>query len=349
MMGGMPVRKRLWSRAVRPQVWSRAVRPHVWSRAAWAATVPVAGVAAARVVGFDRHPALSVANAGTHFVYLPAWGALAVGVRQRRPGLVAVAGAVAAAHVAWTAPELLGRRRAAGLDGTRFRLVTSNVWAHSPDSTPLGEELAGLAADVLLLQELTMDRLADLKATGLFDRFPYSFVDARPGSFGSGIWSRFPLDDGEGFEAGGPPMSRATLDIGGAKVQVFCVHAKAPMRRRWIRMWKTHLTALEGEFRAAYESGPVIMAGDYNSTWGHQPFRQLLAAGLRDAHVDVGRALATTWPRPSLFRIDHVLLSEGVEALAVRAGAGRSSDHRPVVADLLLPALPPLPPLPQVG
>ncbi len=374
--GGMPVARRLWTRA------------------AWAAALPTAGVAAARAVGFDRHPALCMANAGTHFVYLPAWGALAVGLRARRPGLTAVAGAVVAAHVAWTLPELRGRRRtgavagpgggggvlactnreigdsaqaswrgrgrrgpapgpglagAGGAGGARFRLVTSNVRAHSPDSTALGEELAALDADVLLLQELSIERLTDIKAAGAFDRYPYSFVDARPGSFGSGIWSKFPLEGGEGFEPGGPPRSRATIDVGGTKVRVFNVHAKAPVRRRWIGMWKSHLAALEGEFTAAFAQGPVILAGDFNSTLGHEPFRRLLAAGLRDAHVDVGRWLARTWPRPSLFRIDHVLLSEGVEAVSVREGVGRSSDHRPVVAELALAALPARPGLPQLG
>lgn len=329
------------------------VSERFWSRAAWTVTVPLAGVAAARLARFDRNPALSVTNAATHFVYLPAWGALAVGLKTRRRGLTAVAGAVSAAHVLWTAPELRRRRLApAALEGAaRLRLVTANVRCHSHDSTPLGEELARLDADILLLQELTTDRLADIKATGVFDRFAYSYVDARPGSFGGGIWSRFPLDDGETWDPGSPPMTRATIDIEGTKVRVFNVHAKAPMRRRWIGVWKQHLTALRGEFEAAFAAGPVILAGDFNSTWGHEPFRQLLAAGLRDSHVDVGRGLATTWPRgvplvPSLFRIDHVLLSEGLEAVAVRQGRGLSSDHRPVIADL---ALLPIPSLAELG
>lgn len=323
------------------------VSQRLWTRAAWTVTVPLAGAAAARVARFDRHPAMSMMNAGSHFVYLPAWGALAVGLKTRRRGLAAVAGSVAAAHAMWTAPELRRRRPAPGaLDGaTRFRLVTANVRCHSADSTPLGEELAGLDADVLLLQELTADRLADIKATGVFDRFAYSYVDSRHGSFGGGIWSRFPLDDGETWEPGGPPMTRATIDFEGTKVCVFNVHAKAPMRRRWIGVWKQHLTALRGEYEAAFAGGPVIMAGDFNSTWGHAPFRALLAAGLRDSHVDVGRGLTATWPRgvpflPALFRIDHVLLSEGVEAVAVRQGVGASSDHRPVIADLALLRLP---------
>ncbi|MGH9280107.1 MAG: hypothetical protein ACRD12_18660, partial [Acidimicrobiales bacterium] len=54
---------------------------------------------------------------------------------------------------------------------------------------------------------------------------------------------------------------------------------------------------------------------------------------------------ATTWPRggrviPPLFRIDHVLVSPQIGVLDARVGVGRSSDHRPVIADLVIPASP---------
>jgi endonuclease/exonuclease/phosphatase (EEP) superfamily protein YafD len=85
------------------------------------------------------------------------------------------------------------------------------------------------------------------------------------------------------------------------------------------------------------------MAGDYNATYGHAPFRRLLAVGLRDAHIEAGRGLATTWPvnnllLPPLFRLDHVLVSREFEVLAAREGRGPGTDHRPVVADLVLRA-----------
>lgn len=140
-------------------------------------------------------------------------------------------------------------------------------------------------------------------------------------------------------------MVRAVADVEGTPVRIFNIHCKAPMRRRWIPIWKEQL----GEMRAAVEASaePVIMAGDFNSTHGHAPFRRLLRGGLlRDAHVDAGRGLlATTWPRggrvvPPLFRIDHVLLTDGIEVVAVREGQGHGSDHRPVIADLAFPGRP---------
>ncbi|MGH9280380.1 MAG: endonuclease/exonuclease/phosphatase family protein [Acidimicrobiales bacterium] len=313
--------------------------------AGWIAAVPVAGIAAARLARFDRHPLLSMANAGTPFVYLPAYGALALGVLSRRKALTAVSASVAAAHLVWTRAELRSRRRdVPDGPGTRLRVVSSNVRSHSPDSTPLGLELATLGADVLLLQELSAEHLIMLKATGAFDDFPYSYVDTRPGSFGAGIWSKHPLADAETWEPGGLPMARATVEVGGTPVRVFNVHARAAMRSRWIPVFKAQMRDLRDAVRAC--DGPVIMAGDFNATYGHQPFRDVLAAGLRDAHVDAGRGLiATTWPRggrviPPLFRIDHVLVSPQIGVLDACEGVGRSSDHRPVLADLVIPVAP---------
>jgi endonuclease/exonuclease/phosphatase (EEP) superfamily protein YafD len=319
---------------------TRDLLPRRLGAAAWLVTAPLAGLAAARLARYDRNALVAIANAGTPFVYLPAYGALAVGLATRRPVLTATAAAVTLAHLTWTAPELRRRPAPAGVpNGSRLRIVSSNVEYPSPDSTALGRELASFDPDVLLLQELSPEHLRMIKATGAFDPFPYSYVDARPGSFGGGIWSRFPLSDGETWRVAGIPMARATIDVDGTAVRVFDVHLKAPTRPRWVPTWKAQLAALATE--VAGHGGPVIMAGDFNSTYGHAPFRRLLAAGVREAHIEAGRGLATTWPAdnpvlPPLFRLDHVLVSPEFDVLGVLEGRGPGSDHRPVVADLVL-------------
>jgi endonuclease/exonuclease/phosphatase (EEP) superfamily protein YafD len=291
------------------------------------------------VVEYDRNALIAIANAGTPFVYLPAYGALAFGVATRRRALTATAAAVVVAHAQWTAPELRRRRPDDLPSGRRLRIVSSNVEYSSRDSTGLGRELASFEPDVLVLQELSPEHLRMIKSAGAFDPFPYSYVDARPGSFGGGIWSRFPLYDGETWLAARIPLVRATIDVEGTPVRVFDVHLKAPTRPRWVPVWKAQLAALATEVAA--RGGPVIMAGDFNATYGHAPFRRLLAAGLREAHIEAGRGLATTWRAhgpvlPPLFRLDHVLVSPQFEVAAVRQGRGPGTDHRPVVADLVL-------------
>ena len=84
---------------------------------------------------------------------------------------------------------------------------------------------------------------------------------------------------------------------------------------------------------------PVLVAGDFNATWGHRAFRRLLGAGLTDAAAARGRPFQMTWRQgrlvPPLTRIDHVLTTDGLAVTAIRTGDGRGSDHRPIVADIV--------------
>ncbi len=339
--------------------------------AAWLITVPLAGLAGARLAGYDDRALVLAGNGATPLVYLPAYGALAVGILGRQRALTAVAASLVVAHVAWVAPELRGRKEVpaeveAGLRGPnaligladqggpgqrgpravssgraqKLRVATANVRFNNRNPIALGRELAGWEADVLFLQELTPDHLVPFKEAGAFERYPYSYVDARYGSFGGGIWSRYPLSEGETFTLGGYPFVRAVADVDGQPVRLVNVHAKAPSRNWAVPFWKEQLAGLGREARA--DSRPVVIAGDFNATYGHRPFRDLLAAGLKEAHIEAGRGWAVTWPRggrviPPVYRLDHVLVSSDVAVLGVREGRGKGSDHRPVIADLALP------------
>lgn len=304
-------------------------------------TLPVAGLAGARIAGYDRLGLFAAANAGTPFVYLPAYGGLLAGVIGGRKALTAVAASVAMAHVAWTAPELRSRRRLSpdARSGPALRVLTANVRCGNAEVTALGTEVAQSGADIVFLQELVADHLTVLKEAGAFDRYSYSMVDPRRSSFGGGIWSRYPLSDEEAWEVAGHPMVRATADVEGTQIRLYNVHVKAPTTARSILLWKTQLRALGTE--VARDPRAVIMAGDYNATFGHRPFRNLLATGLREAHMEAGRGMATTWPRwagpvPPLFRLDHVLVAGDLDVVSVQEGKGEGSDHRPVIADLAL-------------
>jgi endonuclease/exonuclease/phosphatase (EEP) superfamily protein YafD len=62
---------------------------------------------------------------------------------------------------------------------------------------------------------------------------------------------------------------------------------------------------------------------------------------LADAHERRGRGWATTWPRdrwplPPLMRLDHVLVSPDIGVRSVTEGHGQGSDHRPIIAELVL-------------
>jgi endonuclease/exonuclease/phosphatase family metal-dependent hydrolase len=87
--------------------------------------------------------------------------------------------------------------------------------------------------------------------------------------------------------------------------------------------------------------GPLrVILGDFNATLDHAAFRDLLDDGYVDAADATGDGLAPTWSGGPLnlpITIDHVVLDArlGVRATSVHTIAG--SDHRAVVAELVLP------------
>ena len=86
---------------------------------------------------------------------------------------------------------------------------------------------------------------------------------------------------------------------------------------------------------------PRVLAGDFNATLDHAELRRLLDRGYRDAAEQAGVALRPTWPAgrtlPPTVTIDHVLADPRIRVISARSVAIPGSDHRGVLADLLLP------------
>lgn len=117
------------------------------------------------------------------------------------------------------------------------------------------------------------------------------------------------------------------------------VHAVAPTPGA-VSQWRSDLASV-GRWCADPQSGPVIVAGDFNSTLDHSEFRSATTACTDSAEYS-GEGLVGTWPSSSPrwlgTQIDHVLVRGGVapESVSVRDIPG--SDHRAVLARLLLPS-----------
>jgi len=276
---------------------------------------------------------------------LPAIAALVLAGVTGRRRMSVVAGAVTALHVAWltaelrqAAPTTAATVPASGDGGTgSLRLFSANVLFTNTDLDGIAAEVGQTDPDVVILQEVSSPTVAGLERSGILERFPYRSLTARPDPLGTAILSRFPLEDIEACTIAGMPMARATVVVGHHRLRLYNVHTRAPFGPGGLALWKAQL---EGLARVVGEEpGPLVLAGDFNAASGHRPFRSVLAAGMRDAHMDRRRWWATTWPSdmrlaPPFARIDHVLVSPQVQVLGVSEGVGRGSDHRPVVADL---------------
>ena len=84
-----------------------------------------------------------------------------------------------------------------------------------------------------------------------------------------------------------------------------------------------------------------MLAGDFNATLDHAELRRLLGRGYRDAAEQAGRRaaphLAGGEDTPAQSTIDHVLADPRMRVISARSVAIPGSDHRGVLAELLLP------------
>lgn len=266
---------------------------------------------------------------------------LGIAVGLRRWPLVSVSAAVAAGLLVLVLPAVRpggpAPRGPAPLAG--LRVFSANVRFDNPDARPIAREALSSGADVVILQEMTEAHMGSMRAEGVLDAYPYTVVDARSGAFGSAILSKLPLTDARVDDLAGLPMTQAALTVGGRQVRLLNVHTLSPVGRDNLDRRDRMLDTLAG-----LPGGPggtaTVMVGDFNANRWHPAFRRLLDAGLHDAHEQVGRGLARTWPNgtkvPTFALLDHVLVSPSIAAVSVREGTGRGSDHRPVVADLRL-------------
>jgi len=232
-------------------------------------------------------------------------------------------------------PAAAGPSRESG-SALSLRLLTINVQGGRADPAALLRALRSHDVDVLAVQELTPRMVSRLAAAGLKELLPFSHLDPRPGSPGTGIWSRWPLTPlppVPGLTAAAP---RARIDpLGGRPVTLTAVHPLAPTRGH-AAIWQRELAVIRQTLAAVDE--PQVVAGDFNASRDHRPFRDLLAAGFRDC-ADSGQSRSWpgfTWPAAGralpVMRLDHVLVSRTATVRMARAIRVPRTDHHGVLA-----------------
>ena len=201
-------------------------------------------------------------------------------------------------------------------------------------------------ADVVVLQELSDEHMADLSDCGLLDAYPHHVLDPTADFHGSAVLSRWPLSH--------QCRARRPRIRHGCRRRRTCRMASCTWSRYTSSIRPTTRRSRRGgnsyDWLATYVAGcrePVVLAGDFNATLDHRPLQALLDAGLTDAHAQVGMGLGLTWPQRHwgtgrglyfpVMRLDHVLVSEGLSVRSVRTSPSAGSDHRRVLAEIAAP------------
>lgn len=319
---------------------ARRVGVRVWNGGLWLAVGGLAVWAVVRGVGFDHRTLFAQAVTFTPYVAAGALVPLVAAVLTRRWRVAVAASVVVVAFGAMVLPRAVPSGSPSG--GERLRVMTFNTKIGAGSIADLAALVRREKPDVLCVQELTPAWAAEFSALGLF---PYSAQRALPGAAGTGIWARYPLTDSRTVDPkSGFDQTYALLRRPGKPVvEVVSAHPRPPIfgTEQWgsVSRWVGDLERLP----TASTSGPVrVMAGDFNASLDHSPFRKLVDTGYVDAAAEVGKGLVPTWPmdgdKAPPVTLDHVLVDSRGDASSFDAYTIPGSDHRAVVATVGLPS-----------
>lgn len=307
---------------------------------AWLLLAPWALWALLRGFGLDGGFPLAAAVTLTPYAAVTVVLPLVAALLTRRWQPVAAAVALTAVFAAFLVPRALADAPPDPAPaGPRLRVLTLNLGLGGADAHTVVELVRTTGTDLLSLQELTPDAAAALTAEGLDELLPHAVADPGPGGTGGGLYSRHPLTERPGPTGHLPAMPWADVEVAGAPaVEAVSVHPFPPTGTPRTRNWTAYLEDLP----PADPDGAVrILAGDFNATHDHSVFRDLLASGYTDVADAVGDGLAPTWsPRDGIpgLTLDHVLVDTRVRITRTSLHRVPGSDHRALLAELVLPA-----------
>lgn len=318
----------------------------------------IVGWQAARLLFGDRWWWLIVANTFSLYLFLPlaALIPLALGSRRRTAIAAAVPTLIFALLYGGLFLPRWPIRRAA--ETPTLRVMTLNVLYTNDDGAAVERLVEAEAPDLICFQELTPRIAADLEAR-LGDSHPYRILFPAEGTTGIGIFSRYPLRDGELLSDPGEEVGwwrqgalAATVDWQGQPITLLDIHAAPPpsgvFDPRWPRFFEAVTHLRERELAtwmewAAQQERPLIAAGDFNLSDQNAGYR-LVAAHLRDAHRQAGWGWGHTWQAYSsryaglplfkrILRLDYVWYSDHWQPVEVHVAPwDGQSDHLGVVA-----------------
>ncbi len=304
----------------------------------------VAGLAlASRYVPITTHVVLLTATVSPYLMLCaPASAVLLMLARRWVLAVTAVGLTVATLAVQFA----LYRGSDTSTAGVGLRIISANIREGQADPDSLVRS-ARERADVLAVQELTPKEVDRLSAAGLDATFPYRWLEPRGEASGVGLWSRWPLHSTQRIKGYANAFITARVQVTGIPIDptVVVAHIAGPWPQP-IDDWRHDYDRLPVTFREVAEQtgrGCVIVAGDFNSTMDMRPFRALLTNGYRDAAEQSGAGFAPTFPGdrrlPPLITIDHVV-TRNCEATSLHSITVPGSDHRGLVATLVIPDVP---------
>ncbi|TVU61645.1 endonuclease/exonuclease/phosphatase family protein [Paenarthrobacter nitroguajacolicus] len=327
-----------------------------WSVLALLVALPVAGISLFRAVPAEWPLVVVQILSFTPWVVLPAALALLLALVGRRLWVVISTAVLLAVQLFWLFPLDAGTAEALPAEAATvpLKVMSLNSEYGEADAASIVRLVRDNGVQLLTLQEHTQRLEDQLRSEGLEKLLPNLVSEPNDDASGGAVYSAFPLE-----AAGLLPDTPFRMDVtrvlltdsaSGAKstLHLTNVHALPPVDDR-IAQWRSDLGKVA---RQAARPGNHLLMGDYNSTYDHSEFRELLDSGLSGTStggrklVDVGTVsggrFSPTWPMEGLplpgIVIDHMVTTPRISSGDYSVHQVPGSDHAAIVASLVIPA-----------
>ncbi len=310
----------------------------------------VTGFLVLRLVG-EQWIIVEIFNSFAHLLFIPAFVLIPLCLLIRRFRLIVVLIPPVVAFLLSYSIFFTQRSTNADPDAPKIHILTYNLKSQTENLDSSIAIIRDSDADVVALQELSEEAAAILAET-FVDEYPNQALHPQPGEPvpGQGILSRYPIISDEYWRIY-LGHQKVAIEINEQLVTLYNLHPIHPLTPNGIPRRAEEITELLN--RAANDSGPLMIVGDFNMTDQSADYGRITTS-YADTYREVGWGMGFTFPdfstqsaipggvstlgfiRP-LARIDYVFHNEGFQAVdAIVWSSSGGSDHRPLRATLAL-------------
>jgi endonuclease/exonuclease/phosphatase (EEP) superfamily protein YafD len=299
----------------------------VWPGVGWVVCALLTAVVITRQMQIDiameEGAGLAVAYDALPLLLVAAWLIAVVALATGHWLLAVAAGGLCAFHLVLVVPRLVTERLPVwARRAPRLRVAVANVFIDNQTPAEASVQLVQAGVDVLVLVESTSGFMSIFDENGGDTAYPHRVADPDDDSdYAVAIVSKLPLGPRSEFRRlGSLRLAIADVEIGGTSTL--------------IEVLKTFVPTLEG---------PVMIAGDLNTTRYRPEFEQILALGYSDAIDSLGKGLNPSFKLSSdgglsalgaVVRLDHALVNADMHAISLHNLKACGSDHLPFVIDV---------------
>ena len=307
-----------------------AVRTSEWlpELIGWAIVAFVGVVALSQAIGWTANQTGAIVLSLTAYLGLLLVPLAAIALWQRWLVLAMACGAVGIGLLILAAPVAYPGHRPEPITGAAgVRVASVNLLYSNDRLDEVVTTLEDLSPDIIVFSEYTIDHQSTLQGSALADHYTYR-ID-RTGRYANGIavWSRYAVTVGENLDTYNYSLD-VSVEGPDGHIRIVAMHAPTPLVS--FDDWQRDLATAARIGNDA--QSPTLVVGDLNASYWHPDFRELLDAGLVDAHISHGHGFSASWPTdkivPAFIRLDHALTTEGLVSTDVADFEIPGSDHR---------------------